>query len=83
MEMNHQHMSKVSLVPLLHGSAVSSAHAFCTLQVFCSTTVVTAVNSAHSVPALGIIKMSKEQEKFRCKGTITFEGTQRLVAVSF
>lgn len=75
MEMNHQGMSKVSLVPLLHGFAVNSTHAFCNLEMSCGTTVVAAVNSAHSVSALGTIKMSKEQEKFRCKGTITFEGT--------
>ena len=79
MEMNYQGTSKVSLVPSLHGPAVNSTHAFCTLEVFCDPAVVAAVNSAHSVPALGTIKMSKEQGKFRCKGTVTFEGTQRLV----
>lgn len=53
--------------------------AFCTLEVVCDTAVVAAVNSAHLAPALRAIKTSKEQEKFRCKGTVTFEGTQRLV----
>lgn len=79
MEINYQGMSKVSLVPSLHGSAVNSTHTFCTLEVFCDTAVVAAVNPAHSVPALRTIKMSKEQENFGGKGTVTFEGTQRLV----
>lgn len=76
---NFQGISRVSLVPSLHDSAVSSTHVLCILEVFRDRAVMAAVNSTHQVPDPGTTKKSNEKDKFRCKDTVISEGTQREV----